>query len=136
METSVKAVASKPTEPIKATSQGRTLISDPESKKAVERLACRVTQSVDKKTSKGIPYMILECFTDKGNIDVFVWDKKIQSELGDVKNRPCIFHIERKPKGISLLRIEEIDRVKYGEDSKPILAVDSYVTNFDQDIPF
>jgi ERF superfamily len=128
LETSV-AAATKTSGEVLGHKPTRTLISNPESATlALERVLVRVKDIAAKKLKKAPfnPYLILECFNDEHpeNFDVFSWDTKINEHLLDAKGKMCIFEIERKPKGISLKHLVEVDRIKF-ENDLPILDVDA-----------
>jgi hypothetical protein len=126
LRTSVEA-AQKPQETRSAGELVRTLVSNPEAPgKALERILCRPTEITSRKTKppKNQPYLILECSTDQGTLDVFSWDTKINEYLFDARNKPCIFDIERNPKGISLKRLVEVDRITFNEKNEPDLSAD------------
>ena len=126
LKTSVEAVQN-PQETRSAGELVRTLVSNPEAPgKALERILCRPTEITTRKTKppKNQPYLILECSTDQGTLDVFSWDTKINEYLFDARNKPCIFDIERNPKGISLKRLVEVDRIMFNEKNEPDLSAD------------
>jgi hypothetical protein len=112
--------------------KARTLIPDPEApeKPGFEKVLVRVksiTARTQKPPKKG-SYLILECFNDEHpeNFDIFSWDAKINEQLLNAKGKLCIFEILRTPKGISLKRLVEVDRLKFSDNNEPILDADAY----------